>query len=155
MTIEIKTTSGHIISTKSETLKQMEKGLDKLLRPIEQKLKMKMIPMMNKAKRNWPYDYHTKDKIRHSVDQFYISSKKIISGQNIQLKVSIHNNAEYAYMIRTSYIFQSETKTGSAVPIPSGSNAFNKLLFEPIKKQAQRVAEELANEYIKSVRMVS
>ena len=86
---------------------------------------------------------------------FFIKSSKIIQGGRIALKVSINNNAQYAYMIRTSEIFLSETESNRLVPLPQGSHAFSKLLFQPMKKQAQRVAEKMANEYIKITRMVA
>ena len=54
-----------------------------------------------------------------------------------------------------SEIFLSETESNRLVPLPQGSHAFSKLLFQPMKKQAQRVAEKMANEYIKITRMVA
>ena len=58
-------------------------------------------------------------------------------------------------MIRTSKEFLSETKDNRLVPLGQGQHAFSKLLFDPMKKQAQNVAEKMANEYLKIVRRIA
>ena len=158
MTFEYKTSSGHSIKSSSASLKIFEDGLNELLRPLEMEMKMALVPIMNDAKKKWPYNHRrsrTRQNRPHSADMFFIKSSKIIQGGRIALKVSINNNAQYAYMIRTSEIFLSETESNRLVPLPQGSHAFSKLLFQPMKKQAQRVAEKMANEYIKITRMVA
>lgn len=157
MSFEIKTSSGHTIKSQAGALKIFESGLDDLLRPLETEIKMALVPILKNTKKNWLYNHRRSESNKskpHSRDQFFIKSKKIISGGNLGLQVSINNNSQYAYMIRASTKFQSETKDNRSVPISKGANAFQKLLFDPMKKQAQNVAEKMANEYIKIVRMV-
>jgi hypothetical protein len=158
MSFEIKSPSGHTIKSNSASLKIFEDGLNELLRPLENEMKMALIPILNNTKRNWPYN-HRRSKTRarkpHSRDMFFIQSKKIITGGNIGLKVSINNNAQYAFMIKTSTKFQSETKDNRNVPLGQGQHAFSKLLFDPMKKQAQNVAEKMANEYMKIIQKVA
>ena len=135
-----------------------EDGLDDLLRPLEIEMKMALVPILNNTKKNWPYNHRRSRSIAnkpHSRDMFFIQSKKVITGGNIGLKVSINNNAQYVFMIRTSKEFLSETKDNRLVPLGQGQHAFSKLLFDPMKKQAQNVAEKMANEYLKIVRRVA
>ena len=158
MAFEIKTSSGHSIKSNSAALEIFEDGLNELLRPLEMEMKMALIPIMNDAKKKWPYNHRrsrTRQNRPHSADMFFIKSSKIIQGGRIGLKVSINNNAQYAYMIKTSTSFMSETESNRLVPLPQGSHVFSKLLFQPMQKQAQRVAEKMANEYLKIVRMVA
>ena len=158
MGFEIKTSSGHTIKSNSAALEIFEDGLNDLLRPLEIEMKMALVPILNNTKRNWPYNHRRSKSIAnkpHSRDMFFIQSKKVITGGNIGLKVSINNNAQYVFMIRTSKEFLSETKDNRLVPLGQGQHAFSKLLFDPMKKQAQNVAEKMANEYIKITRMVA
>lgn len=158
MTFEIKTSSGHTIKSQSTSLKIFEQGLDDLLRPLENQMKISLVPILNKTKKDWPYNHRRTRSTQtkpHSRDMFYIKSSKIIEGGNLGLKVSINNNTQYAYMIKTSTKFDSETKENRLVPLPKNSHVFTKLLYDPMKKQAQRVAEQMANEYLKLVRKVS
>ena len=155
MGFEIKTSSGHTIKSQSGALRIFEDGLNDLLRPLETEMKMALVPILKETKNKWPYD-HRRSKARenkpHSRDMFFIQSKKIIQGGKIGLKVSINNNAQYAFMIKTSTKFQSETKNNNRVPLPKGSHVFTKLLFDPMKRQAQKIAEQMANEYLKIAR---
>tara|TARA_R100000353_G_scaffold53106_1_gene42454 strand:- start:14241 stop:14717 length:477 start_codon:yes stop_codon:yes gene_type:complete len=158
MGFEIKTSSGHTIKSNSAALEIFEDGLDDLLRPLEIEMKMALVPILNNTKKNWPYNHRRSRSIAnkpHSRDMFFIQSKKVITGGNIGLKVSINNNAQYVFMIRTSKEFLSETKDNRLVPLGQGQHAFSKLLFDPMKKQAQNVAEKMANEYLKIVRRVA
>lgn len=158
MGFEIKTSSGHTIKSNSAALEIFEDGLNDLLRPLEIEMKMALVPILNNTKRNWPYNHRRSKSIAnkpHSRDMFFIQSKKVITGGNIGLKVSINNNAQYVFMIRTSKEFLSETKDNRLVPLGQGQHAFSKLLFDPMKKQAQNVAEKMANEYIKIVRRIA
>lgn len=158
MGFEIKTSSGHTIKSNSAALEIFEDGLDELLRPLENEMKMALVPILNNTKKNWPYNHRRSKSIAnkpHSRDMFFIQSKKVITGGNIGLKVSINNNAQYTFMIKTSKKFESETKDNRRVPLPQGSHAFSKLLFDPMKKQAQNVAEKMANEYMKIVRRIA
>ena len=158
MGFEIKTSSGHTIKSNSAALEIFEDGLDDLLRPLEIEMKMALVPILNNTKKNWPYNHRRSKSIAnkpHSRDMFFIQSKKVITGGNIGLKVSINNNAQYVFMIRTSKEFLSETKDNRLVPLGQGQHAFSKLLFDPMKKQAQNVAEKMANEYLKIVRRVA
>jgi len=158
MGFEIKTSSGHTIKSNSAALEIFEDGLNDLLRPLEIEMKMALVPILNNTKRNWPYNHRRSKSIAnkpHSRDMFFIQSKKVITGGNIGLKVSINNNAQYVFMIRTSKEFLSETKDNRLVPLGQGQHAFSKLLFDPMKKQAQNVAEKMANEYMKIVRKVA
>ena len=158
MGFEIKTSSGHTIKSNSAALEIFEDGLNDLLRPLEIEMKMALVPILNNTKRNWPYNHRRSKSIAnkpHSRDMFFIQSKKVITGGNIGLKVSINNNAQYVFMIRTSKEFLSETKDNRLVPLGQGQHAFSKLLFDPMKKQAQNVAEKMANEYLKIVRRVA
>jgi len=158
MGFEIKTSSGHTIKSNSAALEIFEDGLNDLLRPLEIEMKMALVPILNNTKRNWPYNHRRSKSIAnkpHSRDMFFIQSKKVITGGNIGLKVSINNNAQYVFMIRTSKEFLSETKDNRLVPLGQGQHAFSKLLFDPMKKQAQNVAEKMANEYLKIVRKVA
>ena len=158
MGFEIKTSSGHTIKSNSAALEIFEDGLNELLRPLEIEMKMALVPILNNTKRNWPYNHRRSKSIAnkpHSRDMFFIQSKKVITGGNIGLKVSINNNAQYVFMIRTSKEFLSETKDNRLVPLGQGQHAFSKLLFDPMKKQAQNVAEKMANEYLKIVRKVA
>ena len=86
---------------------------------------------------------------------FFIKSSKIIQGGRIGLKVSINNNAQYAYMIKTAIGFESETKDNRRVPLPKNTHVFSKLLFDPMKNQAQNIAEKMANEYLKIARRIA
>lgn len=158
MGFEIKTSSGHTIKSNSAALEIFEDGLDELLRPLEIEMKMALVPILNNTKKNWPYNHRRSKSIAnkpHSRDMFFIQSKKVITGANIGLKVSINNNAQYVFMIRTSKEFLSETKDNRLVPLGQGQHAFSKLLFDPMKKQAQNVAEKMANEYLKIVRRIA
>lgn len=158
MGFEIKKSSGHTIKSNSAALEIFEDGLNDLLRPLEIEMKMALVPILNNTKRNWPYNHRRSKSIAnkpHSRDMFFIQSKKVITGGNIGLKVSINNNAQYVFMIRTSKEFLSETKDNRLVPLGQGQHAFSKLLFDPMKKQAQNVAEKMANEYLKIVRRIA
>tara|TARA_R100000742_G_C4253678_1_gene71767 strand:+ start:464 stop:940 length:477 start_codon:yes stop_codon:yes gene_type:complete len=158
MGFEIKTSSDHTIKSNSAALEIFEDGLNDLLRPLEIEMKMALVPILNNTKRNWPYNHRRSKSIAnkpHSRDMFFIQSKKVITGGNIGLKVSINNNAQYVFMIRTSKEFLSETKDNRLVPLGQGQHAFSKLLFDPMKKQAQNVAEKMANEYLKIVRRIA
>jgi len=158
MGFEIKTSSGHTIKSQSGALRIFENGLNDLLRPLENEMKMALVPILNETKKNWPYDHRrtrTTENKPHSRDMFYIKSSKIIQGGNIGLKVSINNNAQYAYMIKTAIGFDSETKDNRRVPLPKDSHVFSKLLYDPMKKQAQNIAEKMANEYLKIARRIA
>jgi len=158
MGFEIKTSSGHTIKSQSGALRIFEDGLNDLLRPLENEMKMSLVPILNQTKKNWPYDHRrtrTRENKPHSRDMFFIKSSKIIQGGNIGLKVSINNNAQYAYMIKTAIGFESETKDNRRVPLPKNSHVFSKLLYDPMKNQAQNIAEKMANEYLKIVRRIA
>jgi len=158
MGFEIKTPSGHTIKSQSGALRIFEEGLNDLLRPLETEMKMALVPILRETKNKWPYDHRrtrTRKNKPHSRDMFFIQSKKIIQGGKIGLKVSINNNAQYTYMIKTAIKFDSETKDGRRVPLPKNSHAFTKLLFDPMKRQAQNIAEKMANEYIKIARRIA
>ena len=108
MGFEIKTSSGHTIKSNSAALEIFEDGLNELLSPLEIENENGAGSYIEQHEKELAYNHRRSRSIAnkpHSRDMFFIQSKKVITGANIGLKVSINNNAQYTFMIKTSKSF--------------------------------------------------
>lgn len=153
--LEIRTANGSKIQVQGAGLKALDIGLDELLRPLKRVYEDAMMDVKEEAEKNFPYDFRrtlsNKSK-PHARDQFRIDTKKVIQGGNLSLETSLYNDAEYAYMIKTSKKFVSQTSQQSRVPLPQGAHVFSKLMWFPIRKAATKVARDSANIFISILR---
>lgn len=153
--LEIRTANGSKIQVQGAGLKALDIGLDELLMPLKRVYEGAMVEVRDEAQKNFPYNFRRSksDQGRpHARDQFRIDSKKVIQNGRISLETSLYNDAEYAYMIKTSKKFESKTTQGSRVPLPQGAHVFSKLMWSPVRKAAVKVARDSANIFIDILR---
>ena len=149
--LEIRTRNGSTIRAEGAALKILELGLSEMTADLKKMLEGELNDIKRHAVDNWPYDFRRSKSLEfkpHSRDQFKVKSKHIIEKGGVVLESALHNDAQYAYMIQTSEIFDSKTKQGRSVPLPRGSHVFSKLLWQPMTKGALRVAQKSARIYI-------
>lgn len=156
--LELRTQNGSTIKATGAALKMLDVGIDEMTAPLKIVLESNLKDIQDTAVKDWPYDFRRKqyNELKpHSRDQFKIVTKRVIEGGNIKLESSLHNNAEYAYMIKTSIKFESQTEDGRAVNLPNGTHVFSRLLWYPMQKAALRVAKETAMIYTNILKRVA
>jgi hypothetical protein len=156
--LEIRTQNGSTIKATGAALKMLDIGLDEMTAPLKVVLEKNLREIEKQAARDWPYDFRRKqyNELKpHSRDQFRIETKRVIEGGNIKLESSLHNDAEYAYMIKTSTKFESQTENGRAVNLPEGTHVFSRLLWYPMQRAALSVARQTANIYVTLLKRAS
>ena len=156
--LEIRTSSGSTIKASGAALKVLDVGLEEMTAPLKRVLEANLREIEKDAAKDWPYNFRrTKNNELkpHSRDQFRITTKRVIESGDIKLESSLHNDAEYAYMIKTSTKFESQTETGQRVNLPSGTHVFSRLLWFPMQKTALKVARQTADLYVRIVKRVA
>lgn len=84
-----------------------------------------------------------------SIDKFRTDLRIIGSGE---VEASITNFAPYAWAIRMGV--DSTTKGGAPIFMPLGRRVANELLWKPAKRQADKVADVVAEELLDNIRRV-
>lgn len=149
--LEIRTTDGSFVRIEGNALKALDVGLDELVRPLKQVYEDVLNDIKEDAQRQFPFDFRRTERNEmkpHAVDQFRVVTKKVIEGGRIILESSLHNDSQYAYMIKTATKFTSTTQSGSKVPLPQGTHVFSRLMWAPMRKGALKVARRSADVYV-------
>jgi hypothetical protein len=84
-----------------------------------------------------------------SIDKFRTSIRIVGTGE---VEASITNTAPYAWAIRMGV--DSTTAGGAPIFMPLGRRVANELLWKPAKRQADKVAEVVADELVHNMRKV-
>ena len=81
MGFEIKTSSGHTIKSQSGALRIFEDGLNELLRPLENEMKMALVPILNETKKigHTIIEEHEPEKTNHIRAICFISNHQRLS----------------------------------------------------------------------------
>lgn len=153
--LEIRTPDGSTIKATGSALKILDVGLDELTAPLKRALEANLQDIEEAAVKDWPWNFRRSkaDQLKpHSRDLFKIVTKRVIDNGDIKLESSLHNTAEYSYMIKTSSKFVSKTKAGKEVNLPSGTHVFSRLLWFPMRKAATKLTKQTANIYMNILR---
>ena len=142
--------SGEVKTLIESTLKSAEKELYEGIEKEIQALKVE-------AQKKWPVRQKRKNRAGKVIPDSVSKDSRGKFRTQIRLVPpatiigSVSNEAEYAYMIRTSEKFQSVTAEGGRVPVKDGARVVDKVLFQPGMKAAKRLAKIIAEKVMKDL----
>lgn len=142
MAKKVRVKSGSTTADVSPELAQsIEKTLNALAPETKATIENAIDKIYQEAYREWPVRYHKK---RSGDSKNKLEQGIILDISDGSVYGFVRNTAEYAWAIRVG--------KNTRIDLPLGARVSNELLWKPVKKLADPIAEALANEIMRLIK---